>query len=962
MAFTGDIEAMFSRIRMNEADSKMHQFLWREGTKNVVFRMNRLPFGDGPSPCLAIAITRQVAEDYGSGKEEGKELIMRSLYVDDLTASRESKEEAKIAIEQAVEILKEADFNVRGWNTNETLLAQETGLDMQTSGEAKVLGMIWCLDDDTIRHQELKVPEMKFTKRSLLSVLAEVFSPLGLASPFLVSAKIKIKALHVYGLGWDSDLEELVAEEVENKLLRSDLEFWKNWLELRAQFHTIKFERCLVPLEAVQTELHTFCDASEEAYAAVSYLRCVDKDGRVSVRIVMAKTRVAPKKSISVAKLELNGALLGARLANTIKDILRLKVDRRIFWTDSSCTRSWVAATATFLMAFVANRVGEIQTLTTPEEWRFCRGKLNVADVATRSNLAESMDKLREIFELWKTGPAFLQSIDESTWPTDIRPGPPREELRPKYDFMSFVTEGACERIIAWERTSDFRRLQRALARVIIRLKRGAVTEITVEAMEKAEEFIVKQAQKESFEMEIQAVKEGQGKKSKLLSLTPFIDDFGVLRVGGRVGKTNLPFDAKHPIILSSKHRLSRLIVEKLHQENFHCGTSHLLSIVQEKFWIVHGRELCKRVGQDCFYCKRRRARPMSQIMADLPLMRFDPIAPFKNVSIDLFGPFKVRLGTTTMKTRSTREEKRWGVIYTCLHSRAVHLDVVESLSTPHFLSALRAFEGLRGTPSLIFSDNGLNFVGAEKELSPVLEQVHKEISANLTLRGIKWLRYPPKAPHWGGVHEALVKSVKKALMSELDKWPRLLNDIEIRVLFDEIIGFMNTRPLTYTSSDAEDFQPLRPCDFLSPGAIFDVHPGTDNCAVNQRNAYKRLQALVDIIWRRWTAEYIPTLMTRAKWQHEERDAEVGDAVLLLEENLPRGKWKIGRITQVNRGSQDKVRSVMVKTSKGEYKRPITRCCLIERAEDYPQVKLPEHLVEKMKEWRRLRELSKTKK
>ena len=380
--------------------------------------------------------------------DEGKELILRNLYVDDLTASWKDISEAKVAISQVVNILSQADFHIHSWATNEPRLTKEIGIDMKTKGEVKVLGLFWNVETDMLHHSKLENMEIKFTKRSLLAALAEIFSPLGLAAPLIVSAKIKIKALHIYGFDWDDDLQGFIkAHEGKANSLQDDINFWKKWLEFRSILHMIDFERCLIPSNSVKTEIHIFCDASEEAFGAVAYLRSIDQDKNISLRLIMAKTKVAPKKVISVAKLELNAALLGARLANRLKSILKSNVTR-YFWTDSSCTRHWVRSTATFFKAYVANRIGEIQTLTMPDEWRFCPGKLNPADILTRSILPESNDELLKLFECWKRGPEFLYCDDG--WPKDIKfAGPPKEEMRPKYEFITFSIAANDDRVIA---------------------------------------------------------------------------------------------------------------------------------------------------------------------------------------------------------------------------------------------------------------------------------------------------------------------------------------------------------------------------------------------------------------------------------------------------------------------------------------------------------------------------------
>ncbi len=216
---------------------------------------------------------------------------------------------------------------------------------------------------------------------SPVSKVAGVFDPLGTASPLIVKAKIRLRALYLKGLEW-SDL-----------ITGDDEIWWRSWFLALEQLNTLKMPRCLFPEEAqiVDAELHTFCDASEEAYAAVIYLRVNYSDDRVLVRQVRAANKLAPKKTISIPKLELNAALLGARLLRTVHSTLEPKIRRRKLWTDSSTVQNWIRATTAYYQIFVSNRIGEIQTITQPEEWRFIPEKFNPADLATRSSVVLSL-------------------------------------------------------------------------------------------------------------------------------------------------------------------------------------------------------------------------------------------------------------------------------------------------------------------------------------------------------------------------------------------------------------------------------------------------------------------------------------------------------------------------------------------------------------------------------------------
>ena len=653
LAFTSDIKAMFSRIRLDKEDAKLHRYLWRKNDDKItVYEMRRVTFGDAPSPCIAIRVTLKAAETYGLDMPLGKEVIEHHMFVDDVLVSKSKCDDAFEAARQVIKILKKADFSLEGWVTNNKefvncMKRENVTVEIKNTS---VLGMRWDPAADVMRHaipdtvQEEIISEVQsveensslFTKRQLLSSLAEIFSPLGFAAPFIVAAKIKLKELHLKGYAWDDKLQE------------KDAEFWKHWLIRREEFCNIPFQRCLQPNKGkiMKTELHVFCDASELAFAAVSYVRTVYESEEIYSNILIAKTKVSPKKTITVAKLELNAALLGARIADNIKGLLRnIKINQRWFWTDSSCTRQWIRNESSQYKPFVANRIGEIQTLTEPEEWRYVPGKLNPADLGTRCSLIDKKQEMVDVFKIWQEGPEFLKE-NEANWPKDIRYDTNKEEMKNKLKVNAVQRQGP---VIQWSKHSSFGRLVRAVARIIKLQKRVKHKSIghnlNVDDIQIAESELARLAQAEMFSEELYDLEKGNEvcRSSRLLSLTPFLEN-NLLRVGGRIGGAPLPYDAKHPIILTKNHEWSKLIVKNYHQKSFHAGTNHLLSLVREKYWIINGRELCKKTIHDCFQCKKRRISPSIQIMSDLPISRFK-MTPFKNISADIFGPFTVRLG-----------------------------------------------------------------------------------------------------------------------------------------------------------------------------------------------------------------------------------------------------------------------------------------------------------------------------
>ena len=353
-----------------------------------------------------------------------------------------------------------------------------------------------------------------------------------------------------------------------------------------------------------------------------------------------------------------------------------------------------------------------------------------------------------------------------------------------------------------------------------------------------------------------------------------------------------------------------------------HSGREHVLSKIRTLYWIVGARTSVRRVLRDCVKCKRRAARPSHQRMADLPQDRVTPgEPPFSHVRVDCFGPFITKRGRS--------EVKPYGCVFTCLAIRAIHIEVLFSLDTDSFMNALRRFISRRGRPISMRSDNGTNFVGADKELKKAVASWNQDrLNKFFSNNDITWKFNPPLALHMGGIWERMVQSIKRVL-SGLTR-EQALDDESLSTLMCEAEAIVNSRPLTTVSDDVKDPEPLTPNHLLTLRSGPTVPPGIFvKEDVYSRKRWKQVQYMADVFWRRWTREYLPTLRQRPKWREPQRNFKVDDVVLLVEET-PRNLWQLGRILEVFTGKDEHVRSVKVKTQTTTLIRPVTKICLLE--------------------------------
>ncbi|XP_037303405.1 uncharacterized protein LOC119193787 [Manduca sexta] len=511
--------------------------------------------------------------------------------------------------------------------------------------------------------KEVKTQVRTPTKREALSTVMSIYDPLGLLSVYTIRAKIILQNLWRLKMSWD----ERVPEE--------DGKLFATWLSQLSAIGQLRIPRHYGPTSHERRiELHVMCDASEQAYAAVAYWRMVGQEN-VTLSLVAAKAKVAPRRTQTIPRLELQAAVIGARLADAVKKEHRIVAERTIYWTDSTTVIHWIRNNERRYTPFVAHRLREIAELTDKSEWRWLPTTHNVADEATRLRSDAVSEDSR-----WFRGPDFLLEPEQS-WPT--RDGSQDDEA----EVLHITESPEKERWLPDPtRFSKYETLVRATARVLAfaDIARRKTPHLEVGHLKRAELLLMQQAQRESFGEELQRLKSSQPvqRTSRLFKLDPVLED-GVLRVRGRIGAATVPDDAKRPVILDGRHPVTKLIVLQEHCAAGHANRERVTNDLRQKYWIIHLRPTVRTVERDCALCKVRRTKPQPPATGDLPRARLDPYhRPFSNCGVDYFGPMIVKIGR--------RREKRWGALFTCLTTRAIHLELAASLSTDSAIMALR--------------------------------------------------------------------------------------------------------------------------------------------------------------------------------------------------------------------------------------------------------------------------------
>ena len=396
---------------------------------------------------------------------------------------------------------------------------------------------------------------------------------------------------------------------------------------------------------------------------------------------------------------------------------------------------------------------------------------------------------------------------------------------------------------------------------------------------------------------------------SRLRRLDPFIDEEGTLRVGGRLKYSSLLYGVKHPVILPRKSHVTTLIIKHFHERVKHQGKGITMNEIRSNgFWIVGCSQAVSSHIFQCVTCRRLRSSISEQKMADLPEDRTEPPPPV-HCGVDCFGPFYTREGR--------KEHKRYGLLFTCMASRAVHIEILEDMTTDAFINALRCFIALRGAVKQLRSDQGSNFIGAQHELKNALNEVKNErIKAFLAEQGCDFLMNVPHASHMGGVWERQIRTIRNVLNTIWHQFAGRLDSASLRTFFYEAMAIVNGRPLTVENlGDPCGPEPLTPNHLLTMKSKVILPPPGDFVKedVYARKRWRQVQYLSNEFWARWRKEYLANLQVRQKWNNSRRNLKVEDVVLIKDAELARGQWRLGQVVEVYPDKDQLVRKVRLR-------------------------------------------------
>ncbi|KAF0729511.1 Integrase catalytic domain-containing protein, partial [Aphis craccivora] len=863
---SADIIKMYRQFWITDEHRSFQRILWREDPSEPIkiFQLKTITYGTVPASFLATGCLGKLAETIHNTKPEVSAAIIRDFYMDDFLGDADTLEAAMQLRDGLIEVLGSAGLKLQKWSSNNINLISDLSTDVNNYGKniathenidnaiTKILGLYWSSNADTLQfevHEKHLKNSEQSTKREILSKIVCLFDPLGLIGPAIIRAKLILQQLWLLKVQWDEPLPTSIQDE------------WKAYRTSLISLNNLVVPRKIMgDGKIINVQIHGFADASIEAYGRCLFLRSTNSDGVHTSKLICAKSKVAPLKVVSLPRLELCAAVLLARLANRVIPKMQLGVTKNYFWSDSNIVLAWISSQSTRWRTFVAHRVGEIQEKTSLADWAHVDTKDNPADIISRGCCPSKLTNM----PLWWYGPDWLIK-DEKDWP---KSNENEKGLNIEIPEARSVTLSAVDVMPQYPSLINRFSCVNKLIRIVAHCLRFVYNNsrknskldgvLSVEEVNRARTSIIKCIQKEAFSQEIR-------------------DLTNLNKIAGE----------------DAKCHFTRLIFKYEHERCMHGGPQAMLCSVRSRYWPLNGRNLARSTIHECVTCFRYKPVVVQPIMGNLPMERVEPTRAFLRCGIYYAGPFMIK---TSMR-RNAPLVKGYVCIFVCFSTKAVHIELVGELSTAAFINALNRFFDRRGRSTTIFTDNATNFVGANrkmKEWSDLFnsEQHKKKVQEALTDVGVQWRFIPPRSPHFGGLWEAAVKSMKHLLQKTVGN---------AHLLFEELSHFL-----------------------IGDSLLSILEPDLSNIPTIRLTRWRKVTQYSRTIWQRWSREYLNQLQERKRWAGAKGPKlEVGTVVLIREDNIPPLKWRLGRVIKITAGSDGVVRVAEVRTSTGQFTRAI---------------------------------------
>ena len=919
-----DIKSAFLMIKLKrESDRNRFSILWkdREG-KLVGFRYKTIVFGFVSSPFMLNYIIKHHISQFDM--DDCYEILNSNIYVDNVFFTGNDEQTLLSMYNECLQRLSSGGFFLRSWASNSNELKDKFLVDKSNSTHGscieKLLGYEFNTSNDTIKiASSSDVSENKvttpITKRFVLSLLSKYFDPIGLVLPVTVGGKILLREIWASKTDWDVEISEN---------LKSD------WRKIEGDL--VRLQNLEFPRKAFNDDLSliVFCDASKSAYGFCCYAR-YKVNSKFETNLLFAKCKSAPLKTKTLPTLELLSVFLAFKCLPTIIETMKNLIKDIYINVDAQVVLSWLMSEKIKAKnVFAANRLKDICSYTKDIKdeyglkchYKYVPTEKNPADMLTRGI---SYKEFSSKFQFWIHGPEYI-SQDRISWP-DRNLNCLNEENKKLVCNVNNVCVETTKTVLNIEDYSSFDKLLRATAKVmkfVNKMKR--VNKTDLELYNDAKVYWIKHEQSKYFLEELNYLNSDDKSAkvpSRVSNLNLFVDEHGLLKCRSRLLKCSFfDDDILEPIVLPQLSYLTGLVIRCFHEKCKHMGTGTTLTCVRkEGFWIPHGRTVIRKLLSKCIVCKKINSNHFKYPKPScLPADRVNFTKPFRNTGVDFTGHLFVKFGTEIVKM--------YVIVFTCLNVRAVHLELVPSMSSKHFLQAFLRFSNIYNMPVNLYSDNASQFINAMNYLQG--GSVDNEFNDYLTKNNIKHVKIPLYAAWVGSTWERLIRTIKMCLHKTVGR--KRLEYFDLFTLLSDITNSINSRPLTYRDNSDVNLQMITPNSFLKfetgSRVLLDHAAGSQLLGSTRDDIVRSLEKreeLTDTFRDLWHEQYLLFLKESNKnypntdWENK---VKINDIVLISAHGKTRPFYQMGRILKVLPGNDGIIRFVEVfrpDRSKGVY-------------------------------------------
>ena len=926
--FIADVSKMFLQIGIMDRDRDALRVQYRFGNDTEVthMRMTKVTFGINSSPFQADYCAKESAEQFRNIFPSASNTILQQSYVDDVVGNGETIEDTNRLLREVRIIYDHAHMKLHKITANHPEIRKQLQSD-EASNPSEwqgVLGAQWLPADDVLTFNFAKKEAITnflqdkgpLTRRKALSIVASLFDATGLAAPVIVVGKQLQRDVWLVTKDWDDP----APNEMKEKFI--------SWVTPLDELNKLRIPRHVGANSSENNELYVFCDASEMAYGAVAYLRQGNRlnpifsKSRLATKVLgkaMEEEDDVLKNELTIARLELQAAVVGAKIVKYLLPTLNEATCKVFCFTDSAITLARIRKGPDAWKIWVGNRVKYIVDICESKNWHYVPTKENPADLVSRGLSAKELIDS----ELWWRGPRFVTERLTQDWPKipalEVRNSRVISfEEKPSVQFLTVQNIASDWISNLATRVSTWNRLKNAVVNVL------TARNILLSKIQKTPQFqkgILLEAESLIFRS---AQKEIDWDKTLTPSCNVFIDEEGVRRLENRapIFEENL-----NPIVLPTHNTITELIVLDRHRHFGHAVLSPLLADLYQYFKIIGGRKEVKRILSQCKDKACRTLEPVGQKMSDLPKERLSMADPFQYVALDYFGPLQV-----ITKPFPKKIGKAWGCLFSCLSTRGIHLELVKDMTAKEFLLAFRRFTSRRGLPAKIWSDNAKTFESGAKQLKHL--QTHAAVKSHLSRNRIEWIFCSPLSPWSQGVVERMVQNVKKSLTAITHG--NTLDIDTLATVFAECENIVNNRPLGVVREMEEAITPSH----LIAGRKLLSLPDEANKGERKPSApnamWRQRQVVLNKFWKKFSHDYLINQQPRKKWRNYTNSMiKPGDIVVVRDENLSRNDWKLAKVLEIINDRNGIPRYATVQSNNGlPLRRHFERLALLEECND----------------------------